>query len=363
MDALSAFLQLNGLAGGKTHPVSRPDFVLTYEQTDITADVANQLLSFDYTDYLDGQSDELQLAFEDVDGRWLNAWYPAQGDSLSLSVGDQFTGLIAWGSFEIAEIEHERRPDVVTIKALSTGISKANRTLQPKAYENTSLAQIVRIVAGRLKLSVTGTVRDIAIKRATQYQERDVEFLTRLAAEYGHAFKIVGQTLVFTDRLALAEQDPVAVVDWADVIRSRLRDLIKGVPESAVVSGYDSKTKQAYVVKRQSKAKRAKAKRSSTTDTLKITPNKGESQAQMEARADAALEAADDQIAGTLTLVGSPKLVAGQVLRLTGYGQMSGKYLVKQSRHSYSRLAGYTTDIEVKMLEYIADEELNNAGT
>lgn len=251
MDALNALMSLAGVGGsGKTHPVTRPDFVLAYEQKDIAADVANQLLSFDYTDYLDGQSDELQVTFEDVDGRWLNAWYPAQGDRLSLSVGNQFDGMIAWGNFEIAEIEHARRPDVVTVKALSTGITKANRTLQPKAYENTTLAQIVRIVAGRLKLSVTGIVRDIPIKRATQYQERDVEFLSRLAREYGHAFKIVDKTLVFTDRLAMAEQEPVAVVDWADIISSRLRDLIKGVPDSAVVAGYDSKTKQAHVVKR-----------------------------------------------------------------------------------------------------------------
>ena len=135
------------------------------------------------------------------------------------------------------------------------------------------------------------------------------------------------------------------------------------MPDSAVVAGYDSKTKQAHVVKRKSKPKRAKAKRSATSDTLKITANKGESQAQMEARADAALEAADDQVGGTLTLVGSPKLVAGQVMRLTGYGQMSGNYLVKQSRHSYSRMTGYTTELEVKMLQYIADGEAGNADT
>ncbi|MDK4627577.1 hypothetical protein QG055_10305, partial [Kingella kingae] len=68
------------------------------------------------------------------------------------------TGLINWGNFEIAEIEWERSQnggDRVTLKALSTGITKANRTLQAKAYENTTLAQIVRLIAKRLKLSVT----------------------------------------------------------------------------------------------------------------------------------------------------------------------------------------------------------------
>ena len=160
-----------GLAGGgsgNTHPVTMPDFTIAYEQKDITADIKPYLLTISYTDFLGGQSDELQVDFEDVDGRWLRAWYPEQGDSLSLSLGDQFTGLVALGSFEIAEIEYSHAPSVISIKALSTGITRANRTLQPKAYEKTTLAKLVRLIAQRLKLSVTGTVADIAIARVTQ---------------------------------------------------------------------------------------------------------------------------------------------------------------------------------------------------
>ena len=38
-----------------SHPVTRPNFVLTYEQKDITASVEPYLLSFSYTDYLGEQ--------------------------------------------------------------------------------------------------------------------------------------------------------------------------------------------------------------------------------------------------------------------------------------------------------------------
>ncbi|WP_369405795.1 phage late control D family protein, partial [Bergeriella denitrificans] len=170
-------------------PVTRPDFVIKYEQKDITGEISPYLISFSYTDYLGEQSDELQVEFEDTDGRWLRGWYPEQGDRLSLSMGDQFTGLVDLGFFEIAEIEYSTAPSVVSLKALSTGITKANRTLKPRAYEKTTLAKIVREVAGRLKLKPDGEVRDIKIERVTQYQERDVEFLTRLARQYGHTFK------------------------------------------------------------------------------------------------------------------------------------------------------------------------------
>ena len=138
MSLLDILSTLN-TTGSNTHPVTMPDYVIKYEGKDITGDLKYCLLSISYTDYLGGQSDELQLEFEDTDGRWIRAWYPEQGDALSLSVGDQFTGMVSWGSFEIAEIEYDHPPSVVSIKALATGITRANRTLQPKAYEITTL--------------------------------------------------------------------------------------------------------------------------------------------------------------------------------------------------------------------------------
>lgn len=360
MDALNL---LSGSLNIRQHPVTRPDFVLTYEQKNITADIAPYLLSFTYTDYLGEQSDELQVEFEDVDGRWLRTWYPEQGDKLSLSVGDQFTGLVNWGNFEIAELEYEHSANgsTINLKALSTGISKANRTLQAKAYENTTLAEIVRTVAKRLKLSVTGTVANIKIQRVTQYQERDIEFLTRLAREYGHSFKIVDKTLVFASRAELVGREAVAILNFADVLRVRLRDLIKGVPQAVEVSTYDPKTKQTTKTTKRAKPRRPKSKRPTTTDTLKITANKGESPAQTAHRAQTALDdAQDEQNAGAITVFGNALLVAGQMIELKQFGQFSGRYLVKQARHEYSRSRGYTTELEIKMIEFIGEQDNAN---
>ena len=359
MDAMTILQTLSGFSGasGNTHPVTMPDYLIKYEGKDITADLKYSLLGISYTDYLGGQSDELQVSFEDTDGRWLRTWYPEQGDALSLSVGDQFTGMVSWGSFEIAEIEYEHPPSTVTIKALSTGITRANRTLQPKAYEKTTLDKIVRTIAARLKLSVTGTVAKIDIERVTQYQESDVEFLTRLAREYGHTFKIVDKTLVFQANVELAKQEPVAVLNPADIKRIRLRDLIKGVPDEAVVTGYDAKKKTTRKVRRKAKPLRAKSKRATTTDTLKIVANRGESNQQMAARADAALdEAQQSQVAGSFSMVGNVKLVSGQVVQLKGFGKFSGKYLVKRAHHDIKKSSGYGAELEIKMIEYVPDE-------
>lgn len=359
----SLFNALSGSLNPTQHPVTKPDFVLTYEQKDITADIAPYLLSFTYTDYLGEQSDELQVDFEDVDGRWLRSWFPEQGDRLSLSCGDQFTGLINWGNFEIAEIEAESssRGGTVSLKALSTGITKASRTLQAKPFENMSLADIVKVIAARLKLTVSGSIAPIKIKRITQYQERDVEFLARLAKQYGHTFKIVGDKLVFTQNTELAKQEAVLFMQPENLLRWRIRDLIKGVPDKAVVTGYDPKKKKAITSERKTKPLRPKSKRTTSGDTLKITPNKGESQEEINARADAALsDAQEERCAGSITVFGNALLVAGQVIELRQMGKFSGKYLIKQARHDYSRMRGYTTDLEIKMVEYIAEMETQN---
>ncbi|QIW15859.1 hypothetical protein A4G20_05690 [Pasteurellaceae bacterium RH1A] len=346
--------------------VQTPDFELFYEAKQITQYIKPNLLRLTYTDYLSDQSDELQVEFEDIEQKWVGAWFPTQGDKLKLQLGYQGEPLVDLGGFELDEIEWSYSAGTggskVALKALGTGITKSNRTLKPKAYENTSLAEIVRTVAKRLKLKVTGTVANIPIARVTQYQERDVEFLTRLAHEYHHSFKIVGQTLVFTSMKSLEDRSPVATIDFSEVKSLRLRDRIKNAVEKVEVVGFNTQAKKPLKAESKRKSKRPSKKqaKASTADTLKVV-TRGESQAQVEARAQAALAENDDQQAGQVTVIGNPKLVAGNTIWLTGLGMFSGKYLIKQARHNLDKNQGYTTDLELKMIEF--SEETPNAKT
>ena len=343
--------------------VPMPDFSMLYEKTNITADIEPHLLELTYTDNLEGESDELTVAFEDISGKWIRQWYPTQGDKLKAAIGYTGAQLTDIGAFEIDEVEYNYHPSYIQIKALSTGIAKATRTLKPKAYENTTLKQIVGIIAGRLKLKMVGTIKHIPVKRATQYQERDVEFLARLAREYHHSFKIVGDQLVFTDKDELGKSETVVTLEEKDTISISLRDRIKDTAKEVDVSGYDANGKKVIKKRKKAKALRENMKQaqSASGDTLKVV-TRGETQEQIDARADAALaEQNDDQTAGNITVIGNPKLVAGSTLALRNLGIFSGKYLIKSSRHSIVRGGGYTTSLEVRMLEFIPDD-LQNTG-
>lgn len=335
-----------------------PDFSLFYEKTNITAEIEPDLIELSYTDYLEGQSDELTVTFEDRQGKWIRQWFPTQGDKLRAAIGYKGEALTDIGAFEIDEVEYEALPATITLRALSSGISKNYRTLKPKAYENTTLAQVVASVAARLKLKVVGEIKAIPIKRITQYQERDVEFLARLAKEYHHSFKIVGNQLVFTAKTQLGQTPPVVALNEHDVMALRLRDRIKDTAKAVEIKGYDVNGKK--ILKQRKKAKKRRGNmaqsREASGDTLRIV-SRGETQEQLDAKADAALaEQNDDQQAGDITVLGNPKLVAGSTLLLRNLGVFSGKYLIKSSRHTFSKSAGYTTELEVRMLEFIPDD-------
>lgn len=345
--------------------VKSPTFELFYEKTDITDAISASLIDLVYTDYLADQSDELSVSLEDISGKWINTWFPTQGDKLHLKMGYENEQLVDLGKFEIDEIQYQYPPSIVTIRGLSTGISKGNRTLKPKSYENTTLADIVRDVARRLDLKVTGNVQHIPIRRVTQYHERDVEFLTRLAHEYNHSFKIVDDMLVFTRKDKLGERAPATTLNLETVTSIRLRDRIKDAVKSVQISGYDSTKKELLKKEKASKPRRPtkKQSRAANGDTLKII-GRGESQEQLDAKADAALsEQTEDLQAGELELLGDPTLVAGNTLLLEKMGMFSGKYLIKSSQHRLSRGSGFTTRLEVRMLEFIDDDEQeeNNA--
>ncbi|MFZ5659201.1 MAG: phage late control D family protein [Pseudomonadota bacterium] len=337
--------------------VPHPVFVLSYEQKNITSDITPYVRSVTYTDYLSGQSDELEVELEDADGRWVRHWYPGKGDTLSLKIGYEAAPLLPCGAFEIDEIEFAQPPAIVTIRALATGIKKSVRTRESRPFENTTLAAIAQRIAKRNQLTLTGKIRDIRIDRVTQYQERDVEFLTRLAREYGYAFKIVGRKLVFTELADLRDGSTVATLKAIDLIAIRLRDKIKDVYHEAKGKYHDPKTKKLVVygmkgdqvteVGQTTTSTKKQSGQSTSGDTLKLS-SRG-SKAAVQAKTQAALEATNlQQTAGDLTVPGNPKLVAGTTFELADCGRLSGKYLVESARHRLDRGGGYVTELEVK---------------
>ena len=338
--------------------VPMPQARIVYEGTDISADISPYLLSVSYTDRLSGESDELELRLEDTDGRWRGDWYPGKGDALTVSIGYAGQELVSCGSFEIDEIELSFPPDEVSIRALATGISVSCRTRKSRGYEKTTLAGVVRVVCGRLGLTPAGEVADIPIDRVTQYQESDLAFLTRLAGEYGHTFKISGKKMIFQRRDGVLAADSVRTFKREDVTSCSFRDKLKDIPSKVKIKKQDAGKKALKVygkagddslavvgtTAQAQKTRKKKKANTSSVDELRIV-GRG-SEAQLEAKGNAALQDAElERCQAELALYGDPALRAGVSVELgEDFGALAGKYLVTCSRHEISR-DGYVTTL------------------
>ncbi len=355
MDSLRGTGTLPRALSAEEARVKTPAFTLLYEGRNITADVTPFFTTINYADYIEGESDSIDVTLEDVDGKWISSWYPNHADRLRLAIGYEGETLLPCGEFEIDEITCQGPPDTVTIKALAAGVKRSYRSNKGRAFENTTLKGIAEQIAKRVHLTVTGNIEAIPIRRVTQLYERDLAFLQRVAAEYGYAFNVRGRQMVFFKSAELKAAAAVLEIPRAAVSRWNLRDKVKMVYGLATVSYHDPNSKR--LLKRKvvdgtalssQNAKANEPNRRASADELNLNV-RAEDDAQADAKARAALERAnEDQTAVELTLFGEPRLAAGLNVNLTGFGHFSGIYSIARSRHQLARGAGYTTEIECK---------------
>lgn len=198
--------------------MSKPVWLISYESKNITDAIASMVTSITYTDYMHGKSDEIEITVEDGDRRWRELWYPSEGDSIDLKIGYVGEALLPCGSFSIDEVELGHSARTATIRGLAVPISTPMRTTSTRAYDDTTLADVVQGVAARYNLTVVGTIAEIPFRRLTQAQETDLAFLKRLAEQYGYAFSIRGTQLVFYPLLDLEAVAPEITLYSSDLL-------------------------------------------------------------------------------------------------------------------------------------------------
>ena len=318
----------------------KPIFKIEYNQKDITTDVSNQVLNIEYTDFEHGQSDEITITFEDTQKLWQGSWIPSKGDSLRVFIGYEGEKLLNCGVFEIDEIEFATPPDVLTVKALATGITKALRQNNSVAYENKTLKQIASEIAQKHSLTLVGEIEDVRVERITQNQERDLTFLKKLAEQYGYIFKIAEGNLVFYKTEKLTGADAAKILYRTDLSRISLTEKTSKNYKSVTVSYHNPKTGKKITAT-------AKNENCVKGDTLKIN-ERCENKQQALLKAKAALAKGNNTIEGSIDLVGNPNLIAGLNVELKDLGYFSGKYHITQTRHFIDRTSGYGTSLEVK---------------
>lgn len=323
--------------------LDRPVFKIEMAKRDVTADISRYVERVTYTDHDHGKADEISINIVNVDLLWLRSWYPTKGDTVSVWIGYEGRAMLPCGTFQIDDIEATGPPDMLRIGGISAAVTGSLRERRSEAYENITLRQIAERVAERHSLEIIGDVAAIEVTRITQEEERDLEFLKRVAEDYGYAFKVTNTALVFVDMQELNQASAVATVTRRHVQRYRMRDKTTGLYKAAKVTYFDDNTGE--VIEQQINASNI------VSGDVLVINERAENAQQAEKKARAALERANRQeLTGTLDLVGDPRLMAGVNIQLSGYGVLDRRYHIKSSTHVLDKSStGYTTSAEVRL--------------
>ena len=327
----------------------RIDFVVFYAGKNITEDLRNYVLDIRYTDKIGDESDELEIQLEDSSRLWQGAWTPSKGDKIQCSIGYFGQPLMNCGTFDVDEITLRGAPDVVTIKALAAGINSPLRTKRSFAHEDKTMAQIAQAVAQANGLTVQGTIPNITFKRITQSRETDLAFLNRLASDYGCAFSVRDNQLIFTDFFELDRTEPVLEFSRKDVSSYDLRDTAVKTYQKAIVAYREPNTDE--VVKYDAKRDIAYYAPAGN-DELEVR-EKVENQQQAERMGNSKLRKANmEGVTGRLSLEGNTIALAGNTIQMKDdWQRFAGKWQISSSSHVLSRSDGYKTDIDIKLIK------------
>jgi phage protein D len=328
------------------YPVRSPNWILSYSGMNITADISRMVLSISYADELGGRSGELEVELEDRERRWQGSWFPRAGDAVSLLIGYSGELLLSCGNFQVDELEVEGPPDIFHLRCLPAWITPALRTRNSFAYENQTLLQIAATIAARHGMSVTGAPNqlDVRYMRITQKQETDLEFLRRIGIEHDYDFTVRGAQLVFYSRASLETQAPALTLHRNAVERFTFVAKTHRVYQQAQTAYFDPHRKQLFT--QTTRANPAVA----TGDVLKVVARCENGQQALE-RAEAALHEAN-RLLVTCRLIapGTTRLVAGNIVALSGWGAMDGSYMIERAEHRLARATGYVTEAELRMV-------------
>lgn len=250
------------------------------------------------------------------------------------------------GVFEIDSVDFSGPPDELTIKATSIPYSSTLRqTKKTKVWENSTLKNIGAAIAGNNGLQLMYLSEyNPTYKRKEQLNISDIVFLKKLCKGAGISLKVTSKKIVMFDAAAYERKPEVKklkkgkknILSYKMSTKTTDTEYVK-----CTVSYTDPVTKEkieATYTKpggggENAQELKIEEKVNSREEALTLArkylraKNKGETTAQ-------------------ITVIGDVDYCAGITVRLYGYGEYDGKYIVETATHNLT--GGYTTDLKLR---------------
>lgn len=270
------------------------------------------------------------------------------------TINDHYTALLQTADNLTQKGKPDEATEIRQTVALwrSAWIAKALPDIATTRQTILNFAARLDAIAASLKdvdQTVTRSKLDQKITRSTQNRETDLEFLRRIAMQFGVIFSVRGDLLIFASMYDIETGGANGVIGRSDVTSYNFKDKTTRTYTAARVSYHSALDKKEIVSEVQASSLDGVGEMATSGDTLLIT-QRVESEAQAEEIAKAALWHANSKTAeGTLEMPGRPTVVAGINIALSSdFGVMAGKWHVSESSHKIDRSSGYTTSVTIK---------------
>lgn len=173
----------------------RATFKVTIDGKDITDRVRPRLSSITLTASRQDHADQLDLEFEDTDGKTA---LPRKGVTAEVMIGFEGTGISLQGSYIVDEVEHEGPPDKISVRGRSARVSAGLATRKERSWSNTTIGHVVNVIAGEHSLTprVSAKLASQTVQQIDQ-TESDMALLRRLGKQWDAVATVKHGCLIF----------------------------------------------------------------------------------------------------------------------------------------------------------------------
>jgi len=308
---------------------------------ELVDDIADRTVELEVNFYEHGQANDFDLTLEDRDGRFSDPDAFRLGDEIRFWVWFADRPRTLMGVYQIDELRHSAPPSLMRVSGLAhESVGEDLRTLKTRGFEGMSLHAIVRQIAAEHGLTPVIKGADVPMQRTDQKEEHDLQFLTRLASDYGHVVRIEGDELIFIRREIADAAEPL-LLDGLLRRRAFRHKTFKTYRRCKVRYFDPEKKEEIEVVEEDPQIE--------NTEELVIT-QRAESREQATEIARSRLRGANRlAIEAEFECLGVPELKAGMNILVQGEGKAyDGIYHVPHARHRYSKSSGYTVELGVE---------------
>ncbi|WP_367971617.1 hypothetical protein RJD38_21235 [Vibrio scophthalmi] len=321
----------------------RPTILLNWAGRDVTQSLGGFVKSITYSDRLNTDEselpDDISLVLNNVDERFLDAWYPSKGDTLKAGIHFiDFTW--QWGSFEIDDVRFRFSPDEIIIKASGAKLKRAELDkAQSRAFDNIQLSALLNIIANEAGMKSVLSGSDATITRVEQQAESSMSMIRRLGKLYGLPVNIKSGTIymgvpdgIDTLVLNIQERSKIQKLDLPDVVRGKY---------TAVKIDYYDQDKKALI------SYQAGDDQAPESQILRYYDAPVSTHDEAVTYANAALKEQNSKsdATGSITLTATP-MTSGQELQLNGIGKAHHLWQVLSQSTSVSD-AGWTATAKI----------------